>query len=407
MSANWIDRGLLPALRRSATDGLPVTVLVGPRSCGKTTLAARLVKEGVYRRYVSFADPGVRSAAAASPQLFVDSLPFGTVIDEAQLVPEVLVPVKSAVDAAGMPGHFLLTGSTRVDLPTMGGSHPLAGRMARFELGPLTAAERHGRPDSSIRALLDGNPASLAVIDLMGADYDREAAATGFPLLVTTRADRGRWRRDYLRSVVPETLSESDHAIDHSRLTRLLDGIAGIAGHELVISRLVVDLAIDRRTASRYLDLLEEMRLIRRLPGLRSKATDTERAVPKLHMADPVLVARDPAGVSDDRRGALLESFVVNEIASQLEWEGGNDGLYHWRDRRRDEVDLVVESDHTYTAIEVKRAREVPTDATSGIEAFRARYPGRFRRGLVMYAGPHVLPLGDAIWAVPISALWA
>ena len=99
MSANWIDRGLLPALRRSATDGLPVTVLVGPRSCGKTTLAARLVKEGVYRRYVSFADPGVRSAAAASPQLFVDSLPFGTVIDEAQLVPEVLVPVKSAVDA--------------------------------------------------------------------------------------------------------------------------------------------------------------------------------------------------------------------------------------------------------------------------------------------------------------------
>ena len=372
MSANWIDRGLLPALRRSATDGLPVTVLVGPRSCGKTTLAARLVKEGVYRRYVSFADPGVRSAAAASPQLFVDSLPFGTVIDEAQLVPEVLVPVKSAVDAAGMPGHFLLTGSTRVDLPTMGGSHPLAGRMARFELGPLTAAERHG-----------------------------------FPLLVTTRADRGRWRRDYLRSVVPETLSESDHAIDHSRLTRLLDGIAGIAGHELVISRLVADLAIDRRTASRYLDLLEEMRLIRRLPGLRSKATDTERAVPKLHMADPVLVARDPAGVSDDRRGALLESFVVNEIASQLEWEGGNDGLYHWRDRRRDEVDLVVESDHTYTAIEVKRAREVPTDATSGIEAFRARYPGRFRRGLVMYAGPHVLPLGDAIWAVPISALWA
>ena len=84
----------------------------------------------------------------------------------------------------------------------------------------------------------------------MGADYDREAAETGFPLLVTTRADRGRWRRDYLRSVVPETLSESDHAIDHSRLTRLLDGIAGIAGHELVISRLVADLAIDRRTAS-------------------------------------------------------------------------------------------------------------------------------------------------------------
>jgi predicted AAA+ superfamily ATPase len=111
--------------------------------------------------------------------------------------------------------------------------------------------------------------------------------------------------------------------------------------------------------------------------------------------------------VSDDRRGALLESFVVNEIATQLEWIGGTDGLFHWRDRRRDEVDLVVEHDGGFVAIEVKRAREVPSGATSGIDAFHARYPEHFRRGLVMYAGPHVLPLGDEVWAVPISALWA
>jgi predicted AAA+ superfamily ATPase len=149
------------------------------------------------------------------------------------------------------------------------------------------------------------------------------------------------------------------------------------------------------------------MRLIRRLPGLRSKATDTERAVPKLHMADPILIADDPAGVSDDRRDALLESFVANEIASQLEWIGGADGLYHWRDRRRDEVDLVIEADHGFIAVEVKRAREVPSNATAGINAFRARYPQQLRRGLVMYAGPHVLPLGNDVWAAPISALWS
>jgi len=148
------------------------------------------------------------------------------------------------------------------------------------------------------------------------------------------------------------------------------------------------------------------MRLIRRLPGLRSKAVDTERAVPKLHMVDPILVVPDPAGVSDARRGALLESFVVNEIASQLEWVDGTQGLFHWRDRRRNEVDLVIEQDSGFVAIEIKRAREVPSDATAGIDAFRARYRTRFRRGLVMYAGAHVLPLDDAVWAVPISALW-
>ena len=79
----------------------------------------------------------------------------------------------------------------------------------------------------------------------------------------------------------------------------------------------------------------------------------------------------------------------------------------HWRDRRRHEVDLMVESDGGLIAIEVKRAREVPRGATAGIDAFHERYPERFHRGLVMYAGRHVLPLADDTWAVPISALWA
>lgn len=407
VAGRWIARGLLPTLRRAATSGLPVTVVVGPRACGKTTVVRRLVDESVYARYVSFAEPDTRGAATSSPRLFVESLPFGTVIDEAQLVPDVLAPVKEAVDASGRPGHFLLTGSTRVDLPTMGETNPLAGRHARFELGPLNAAERHGSPEPAVDALLHGDPRALVVADLPGRVYDDEAAATGYPLLVVTNADRRRWRRDYLRTVIPATLTESDRTVDHQRLVRLLDGIAGIAGHELVLNHLVAGLAIDRRTAGRYLDLLEEMRLIRRLPGLRLRATDTERAVPKLHLVDPVLVSPDPGGVGDDRRGALLESFVVNEVATQLEWAGGADGLFHWRDRRRHEVDLVVEDDGGFVAIEVKRAREVPTRASDGIDAFRDRYAKRFRRGLVMYAGRHVLPLGDNVWAVPISTLWA
>lgn len=137
------------------------------------------------------------------------------------------------------------------------------------------------------------------------------------------------------------------------------------------------------------------------------RATDTERAVPKMHMVDPVLVAPDPGGMTDARRGALLESFVVNELATQLEWIGGADGLYHWRDRRRHEVDLVIERDQGWVAVEIKRTREVPRDATHGIDALRARYPNRLRRALVLYAGRQVLPLAPETWAVPISVLWS
>jgi len=403
----WIERGLTPALRRAAASGLPVSIVVGPRACGKTTLVRHLVQDSTYNRYVSFAEADTRAAAKESPLLFVESLPFGTVIDEAQLVPEVLAPIKESVDELGRSGHFLLTGSTRVDLPTMGGTNPLAGRFARFELGPLNAAERHQRPSPSVDQLLKGDPTSLEFADQRATTYDKEASTTGYPFLFTSDADQRRWRRDYLRSVVPETLIESDHVVDHQRLARLLDGLAGMAGHELILNHLIAGLSIDRRTAARYLDLLEEMRLIRRLPGLRMKATDTERAIPKLHMADPILVTPDPGGVADSRRGALLESLVVNEIATQLEWIGGADGLFHWRDRRRDECDLIIDLDGGFIAIEVKRTREVPRNATAGIRAFRARYPNQFRRGLVMYAGRNTLPLGPDIWAVPISSLWS
>lgn len=405
--STYLERGLHQALRVASTSGLPVTIVVGPRACGKTTLVRRLVDEGTYRRYVTLADPDVRDVARRSPLLFVESLPDGTVIDEAQLVPELLAPIKDVVDRAARPGQFLLTGSTRVDLPTMGGTNPLAGRYTKFELGPLNSAERRRTPTHRVGELLDGDPGTLAFDDLGGPRYDLEATTTGFPLLQSSKVDKRRWRRDYLRSVIPEVLAESDQPVDHQRLTRLLGGIAGMAGHEVVVNQLIAGLAIDRRTASRYLDLLEEMRLLRRLPGLRVKATDTERAVPKLHMVDPILVAPDPGGLTDDRRGALLESFVVNEVATQLEWAGGADGLYHWRDRQRHEVDLVVERDGEFIAIEVKRAREVPRGATSGIDSFRSRYPDQFRRGLVLFAGRNILPLDNETWAVPISALWS
>lgn len=67
----------------------------------------RLVHEGTHQRHVTFADPGDRAAAAASPLLFIESLPIGAVIDEAQLVAEVLMPIKETVDATRRPGHFL------------------------------------------------------------------------------------------------------------------------------------------------------------------------------------------------------------------------------------------------------------------------------------------------------------
>src|SRR5680860_402217 len=149
-----LDRHLTPALHEALSD-TPVTMLVGPRQSGKSTLAQALVVELGEARYVSL-DRGLNlTAARDDPAAFIAGDARTLVIDEVQRAPDLLLAIKASVDEDRRPGRFVLTGSADVlSLPRV--ADTLAGRMEVLRLWPLSQGEIEGRRESFLELLLAG-----------------------------------------------------------------------------------------------------------------------------------------------------------------------------------------------------------------------------------------------------------
>ena len=127
------------ALFEESVADSPVTLIHGPRQCGKTTLALGVGRPLGYT-YFTFDDPDARAAAQYDPLGFVNDCPDRTILDEVQLVPEVFRAIKLSVDRRRIPGRYILTGSTNLLLiPNL--ADTLAGRMQIVRLHPLSQLE--------------------------------------------------------------------------------------------------------------------------------------------------------------------------------------------------------------------------------------------------------------------------
>jgi len=131
----------------------PVVCLLGPRQCGKTTLAMSLEKG---RGYISLDEDGYFRAASEDPDGFVARVPARVTLDEVQRVPALLTAIKRTVDRDRRPGRFLLTGSANL-LLLPGVSESLAGRMEVIPLQPLTESEKQRNAGDFLRKFLDGS----------------------------------------------------------------------------------------------------------------------------------------------------------------------------------------------------------------------------------------------------------
>ena len=155
-SAKLYLRPLHTRLAEALAD-TPVVALLGPRQCGKSTLA-QLGSPG--RNYVSFDDETLLRTARDDPAGFVATLPDPVTLDEVQRVPELFRAIKLSVDRDRRPGRFLLTGSADLLLlPRL--SESLAGRIEILSLHPLTEAEKNRAPGAFLATLLAGRTAFI------------------------------------------------------------------------------------------------------------------------------------------------------------------------------------------------------------------------------------------------------
>ena len=399
----------------SVTEALTDTRVVlvnGARQSGKSTLVG-LVAKGRTAEWRNLDTTATRQAAIADPAGFVDSREL-MVIDEIQRAPELLLAIKEQVDADPRPGRYLLTGSARV-LGLRGLPDTLPGRTETIELWPLAQGEIDGTADRFVDAIFEQGEALNHESALTRQDYAERIVRGGFPeaLARTNPRRRERFFDSYLADLVARDVSQLSEIERTTEMRALIRLLAARSGQLLVVNAVSSDARLPASTVHRYLALLEEVFLIKRVPAWSRNVSARAIGTPKLAFTDSGIAANllgtdvrsllRPGGPF----GPLLEGFTLMELARQLTWSRQRAELFHYRTKDKVEVDAVLENRQgQVVGIEVKASSTVTAGDFRGLRHLAERIGGDFIAGIVFYTGTQTLPFGPRLRAVPASALW-
>lgn len=426
---------LLEASARVALEDSPILLLNGARQTGKTTLARRLIAAAPagLGTYVTLDDASALSLARADAAGFLagvmgasGSVLEGTlVIDEVQLAPELFPALKLLVDRERSQGHmvrgrFLLTGSANVLLlPRL--SESLAGRMEILTLWPLSQAEIIGGVGDLVDTLFDdarfaARFPALSSLPCGRSDVIERLMRGGYPEPLARRdATRRRaWFSSYLTTILQRDVRDLANIEGLTALPRLLSILAARAGGLLNLADVSRAVGLPYATLYRYMSLLETTFLLSLLPPWSAQISKRLVKTPKLFLNDTGLLASllgldaTGLGAQDKLLGALVENFVVMELRKLAGWSQVQPQLFHFRTQTGAEVDVVLESAQgRLVGIETKASATVGPDDFKGLKHLAEIAGDNWERGLVFYSGETVVPFGERLFAVPLSALWA
>lgn len=401
---------LIQARVAEALADTPVVLLAGPRQAGKTTLVRQMATPGM--RYLTLDDALTLLSARDDPVGMVRSLDRA-VIDEIQRAPQLLLAIKKSVDEDRRAGRFLLTGSANLmTLPALADS--LAGRMETLALLPLSQSEIKGSSANWIDAAFAGR---LLQVDkpVVGQTLVEVVLQGGYPEAISRTSARRRtvWARQYLEALIARDVRDVASIDKLDQLPRFLRSLAQVSGQMCNYTQLGGQVGLDSKTAARYVGVFEQMYLLRRVEGWARNRLKRVVKSPKLQFIDAGLLASlldlGEAEVQRDRSrfGNVLETFVYAELLKHSSTSEGDYRLLYYRDVDGFEVDVVIENAAgQLIGVEVKAAATVSTGDLRGLKKWSRLAGEHFRLGVLLYDGDETLPLGDGLWAAPLSTLW-
>ncbi|MCE7939408.1 MAG: ATP-binding protein [Chloroflexi bacterium CFX6] len=356
----------------------PIAALLGPRQCGKTTLA-RLIAADEPSTYFDLENPRDLRLLAA-PMTVLEALSGLVVIDEVQRRPEVLEILRVLVDRPGNAARFLLLGSASPHL-VKGASESLAGRVGFVDLAGFDLEEV--------------GAGSLMTLWLRG----------GFPrsFLANDDADSMAWRGDFIRTFLERDIPQLGISVPAETLRRFWTMIAHYHGQIWNAAELARSLGSAEATARRYLDILAGAYMVRVLPPWFQNLSKRQVRSPKLFVRDSgllhaLLQLTDLADVqSHPKLGASWEGFALEQVIQLL----GTRDAYFWASHAGAELDLLVLLGGKRYGFEFKYA-----DAPA---ATRSMYVAIEDLALdhlwVVYPGPQPYPLRDRLSVIPAASI--
>ena len=376
---------LLNSRLRDRLRHVPAVVLLGPRQVGKTTLALEIGAEAP-SIYLDLEDENDRARLADPNRYFADHERELVILDEVHRVPELFQQLRGIIDRGRRSGkengRFLLLGSAAMDLLKQSGES-LAGRISFLELGPFD------------------------VLEVGAAARDLLWVRGGFPrsFLAESDVESLQWRRDFIRTYLERDVAQFRPRIPSETLRRLWTMLAHNQSQLLNSNVLAQSLGVDNKSVARYLDLLVDLLLVRRLPPWHSNAGKRLVKAPKVYVRDSG-IAHALLGIRDKEAllghpvaGQTWESFVTETLIGAAP-EGTEAHFY--RTSNGTEIDLLLTLPNgDLWAIEIKR--------TSAPRVERGFYFAcedlKPQRRFVVYAGTESFPLDAVTEAIDVATL--
>jgi predicted AAA+ superfamily ATPase len=359
------------ALRRSR-----VTVLIGPRQCGKTTLARQYVAMDSLN-YFDLEDP-VSLARLEQPMTALRDLQGVVVIDEVQRRPDLFPILRVLVDRDPLPARFLILGSASPDLLRQS-SESLAGRVEIVRMAGFTLAEV-GVASTAQHWLRGGFPLSY----LAGSDEDSAA-----------------WRKNFIQTFLERDLPQFGVNIPSYTLLRFWTMLAHYHGKVWNAAELASSLGVGQSTVKRYLDVLEGVLMLRQLPPWHVNLQKRQVKSPKVYFRDSGLL-HSLLGIQSQRDllthprlSASWEGYIIEEIIKAVQPHEA----YFWATHAGAELDLLLIQRGRRLGVECKRV-----DAPRLTPSMRIAFEDlQLEQLAVIYPGNRRYALAERVTAVPLE----
>jgi len=352
----------------------PAVVVTGPRQSGKTTLCRMAYPN---KPYVSLEALDIRDYAGSDPRGFLAEYTGGAIIDEIQHLPELLSYLQTEIDAHPDPGRFILTGSQHFGL-TQSISQSLAGRCGILVLLPPSLEELHA---------FSSTPTDLFPLLWQGA----------YPRIYDRGIPAHQWLADYTATYVQRDVRQVINVGDLQAFSGFLKLCAGRTAQEINLSKLGGDAGISHNTVRSWLSVMETSYIIHRLPAWHTSIRKQVVKAPKLHFFDSGLACyllgiREPEQLRlHPLRGSIFESWVISEIYKYYVHSGLQPNLFHYREARGPEIDLLIEHGEELESVEIKSGATITNDFFKNLRLFLDRVKSadkpRTVRSHVVYGG--------------------
>lgn len=408
----YYHRHIEPVVERIAKRK-PVIVLTGARQVGKSTMLKE-VYHGIH--YVTLNRPLVRESAKENPSLFFDVNNPPVIVDEIQKAAELFDYIKDIVDEDKTKGQFFLTGSQSLKL-MKNISESLAGRAGIIKLLGISMRELAG---IKYREVFRPTREHVDAMESENTGFDYTEIVSRihkgfFPELYETESDLKDWAdyySSYFQTYIEKDIKDVLNIQDESAFIKFVKAVASLSGQMLNMTTIAEICGKDITTVKAWLSVLESGGLVYLLEPYYNNFNKRLIKTPKLYFLDTGLACwllgwNTPEQLAGGAMwGHIFESFVFAEILKSYY----NDGivkplLSYYRDKDKNEIDLLIEDGETLYPIEIKTASD-PTK--SMVNAFRCldSIPNKKAgQGALICLAKEALPLTDKVWTLPVNMI--